>query len=144
MHEDIDDVGRLIKVADNAITREVNNGLRAERTTSTQVEVLIRLAHAPEGTLSFKELEAASRVSQSSMWGVVSRLEKAGLVVTEAHPADARARLVRITPAGLAKLDGCQMALDAVERRIASCMSEAERSELIDLLNRIIVELVGR
>ena len=141
VHEDFGDVGRLVKAADNAITREINNEMRVEGTTSTQVEVLTRLARAPGGTLSFKELEVASRVSQPSMWGVVSRLEKAGLVITEVHPEDARARLVHITPAGLAKLEGCQEILDSVERRIASCMTEAERDELINLLNRIIIEL---
>ena len=136
--EYIDHIGRLVKDADLAISREVNGHMRDKSITSTQAWILGNLYHEPDGTLPLKEIEGRMRTSQSSAWGVVSRMEKAGLVETEVHPADGRARLVRITEEGRARSEACLQTMRDTEQAIAELMSAEERAELQELLRRIV------
>lgn len=130
--------GRLIKEADEAFSREMNSRMRHEQVTMSQSTVLYELAHAPGMTLSLKELEARMHAAQSTVWGVVSRLERAGLVTSYVDPDDARARLVRLTEAGYSKYEVCSSVIIDMEDLVASAMTPEEHDELIELLERVI------
>ena len=130
-------IGRLLKDADLAVSREVNARMRKTGVTSSQGWLLAALFFAPEGTLSLKEIEALARTSQPSVWGVVSRMEKAGLVEVISNPSDARARLVCITEEGRARSARCQEILDGVEGAIDDAMTPEERAQLVQLLERL-------
>ena len=56
------------------------------------------------GEARISDLAALDHCSQPTMTTQVRRLEDAGLVTRAADPADARAVLIRITPAGVAML----------------------------------------
>ena len=130
-------IGRLLKDADLAVSREVNARMRETGVTSSQGWLLAMLYFAPEGTLSLKEIESLARTSQPSVWGVVSRMEKAGLVEVFSNPHDARARLVRITEEGRARSERCQEILGGVEGVIDGAMTPEERAQLVQLLQRL-------
>lgn len=130
-------VGRLVKDADLAISREVNARMRETGVTSSQGWLLAALYFASDGTLSLKEIEALARTSQPSVWGVVSRMEKAGLVEVFSNPDDARARLVRITEEGRARSERCQEILNGVEGAIRESMAPEEHEQLVRLLQRL-------
>ena len=57
------------------------------------------------GRLRITDLVAAARITQPGMTSLVARMATAGLVVKEADPADGRATLVSVTPAGHAYLE---------------------------------------
>ena len=130
-------IGRLLKDADLTVSREVNARMRETGVTSSQGWLLAALYFAPEGALSLKEIEALARTSQPSVWGVVSRMEKAGLVEVVVNPHDARARLVRITEEGRARSVRCQEILGGIEGAIDEAMTPEERAQLVQLLQRL-------
>jgi DNA-binding MarR family transcriptional regulator len=59
---------------------------------------------ARRGPQRITDLVAAARITQPGMTSLVGRMAAAGLVAKEADPADGRATLVSVTPAGLAYL----------------------------------------
>lgn len=62
-----------------------------------KAELLLKLAHAP---MTLREIAQAIEVDPSAATVGVDRLERRGFVRREAHPHDARSKLVRLTDAG--------------------------------------------
>ncbi len=92
--------GLLFKQIHDRLEKQSNNALRAKDLTMMQVSVLMALQQATEQRLSMKELERYFGVAQSTVAGIVSRLEQKGLVEAFGDTADRRIKLVHITAAG--------------------------------------------
>jgi DNA-binding MarR family transcriptional regulator len=69
----------------------------------------------------------------------LDRLEEAGFVVREADPDDRRALLIRLTPAGLAKIDEAVNAEIDREVEVVSALSAAEQKRLNALLRKLLL-----
>ena len=72
--------------------------------TDAQFNVLMILWDYRDRALRQHQLADLLVVNRASAGGVVARMERAGWIVRATDEADARARLVRLTPAGIAKL----------------------------------------
>lgn len=137
MDKPIAGYGWFIKRIDNALEKEANGNLQALNLTMQQNRVLILLAHAEEHTLSLKALEEHFGAAQSTVAGLVSRLEKKGLIEALNDPADRRVKLARLTEEGV-KLhaQSRQMVVDS-EERLTSLLSEAEKEVLLTCLRKV-------
>lgn len=135
--EEEKDCGFLIKQINDRLERNANNVLRAQDMTMSQLGVLLELFRAPEGRLSLKELERVLHVAQSTMAGIVSRLERKGLVEPLEDPEDRRIKLVRITGAGTERVRAAKLHRMETEERILSGLTAAERSILYTLLRKV-------
>lgn len=129
--------GWYIKRIDNALEKEANGNLQALNLTMQQNRVLILLAHAEKLTLSLKTLEERFGAAQSTVAGLVSRLEKKGLVEAVSDPADKRIKLVRLTEEGV-RLHACshQDVVDS-EEKLTSLLTEAEKEQLLTCLKKV-------
>jgi hypothetical protein len=77
------------------------------------------------------------------MTGEADRLANAGLIVRRPDPADRRAVLVNLTPAGrMVAESALQAYLDASEEAL-DVLSETERDTLAELLRKLLVGLEG-
>lgn len=92
--------GLLIKQIHDCLEKQANNALRSKGLTLMQMSVMTDLQEAPEKKLSMKELERHFQVAQSTVAGIVARLEQKGFVEAVGDPADRRIKLVHITPEG--------------------------------------------
>lgn len=137
MDKPIAGYGWFIKRIDNALEKEVNSNLQALNLTMQQNRLLIHLAHAPDHTLSLKELEEHFCAAQSTVAGLVSRMEKKGLVAALSHPEDRRIKLVKMTEEG-ARLHaiGHQNVI-ASEERLTSLLTEEEKETLLACLKKV-------
>jgi DNA-binding MarR family transcriptional regulator len=72
--------------------------------TGAQFNVLMILWDYRERALRQHELAELLVVNRASAGGVIARLERAGWIARARDPRDTRARLVRLTPGGIAKL----------------------------------------
>ncbi|MFT4232989.1 MAG: MarR family transcriptional regulator [Leucobacter sp.] len=100
--------------------------------------VLAELDHA--GAARVSDLAHQQRVAQPSMTGLVQRLEGEGWVRRSADPADGRASLVSITPAGRAALEEYRRAAAARVGPHLAELSEFDRATLAraaELMNRL-------
>lgn len=128
--------GLLIKQIHNQLEKQSNNALRAKDLTMMQVSVLLALQSAPEKQLSMKELERHFGVAQSTVAGIVSRLEQKGFVEAFGDRTDKRIKLVHITPAGEACCTDAAYHMDEAEQTLLEGFSKEER----DLLNALLTK----
>ena len=129
--------GLLFKQIHDRLEKQSNNALRAKDLTMMQVSVLMALQQAAEQQLSMKELERYFGVAQSTVAGIVSRLEQKDLVEAFGDTADKRINLVHITTAGekCCAETACQM--KEAEEKLLQGFSSEERKILNHLLTRV-------
>jgi DNA-binding MarR family transcriptional regulator len=102
-------------------------------------DVLLELGRAADGRLRPVELEQRTLLAQYNASRLIDRMEKAGLVRREAHPADGRGQWVAITPEGRAlqkrmwKIYGA-----AIARHVGSKLQRNEAAQLAALLGKLI------
>ena len=137
MDKPIAGYGWFIKRIDNALEKEANQNLQALNLTMQQNRVLIHLAHAEDHTLSLKTLEEQFGAAQSTVAGLVSRLEKKGLIEAVPDPADKRVKLARLTDAGIQlHAQGRQLLVES-EARLTANLSEQEREIFLSCLKKV-------
>lgn len=137
MDKPIAGYGWYIKRIDNALEKEANQNLQDLNLTMQQNRVLILLAHAEAHTLSLKALEEHFGAAQSTVAGLVCRLEKKGLVKALSAPGDKRVKLVQMTQEGLAlHARGRQGVIDS-EARLTSLLSPDEKEQFLHLLEKV-------
>ncbi len=130
-------IGKLLKQITEALKRQANNDLRPQGITMSQMHVLMQLDGSDSKSISFKQLEANLDVAQSTIWGLVSRLEAKGLVEVLISSSDARMKQARITAAGELVCQNCRENIDKTERQLTSSLSEEETEQLVGLLKRV-------
>jgi DNA-binding MarR family transcriptional regulator len=94
-------------------------------------------ALARRGRLRITDLVAAARITQPGMTSLVGRMAAAGLVAKEADPADGRATLVSITPAGLGYLEQIHERRAKVIAEHVRALSPARLQSLTDALEAL-------
>ena len=97
--------------------------------------VLSHLAHEPAGTQL--ALAEAIRYDKTRLIGLLDELERQDLVTREPAPADRRARIVSLTPAGKRRQAAAQADIRAMEDEFLGPLSAADRDRLRRLLTRL-------
>lgn len=129
--------GWYIKRIDNALEKEANANLQQLNLTMQQNRVLIHLAHAQEHTMSLKALEEHFGAAQSTIAGLVSRLEKKGLVEALSDPGDKRIKLVKLSEEG-ARLHAISRSnVVASEERLTALLTDEEKQTLLTCLRKV-------
>jgi DNA-binding MarR family transcriptional regulator len=91
--------------AHEKVTRALDAELRSEHSLSMgKYDVLLRLARAPQRTLTMSELASRVLMSPSGLTRMVDQLVGAGLVSRRRSSEDGRVMLVTITEKGRAEL----------------------------------------
>ncbi len=137
MDKPIAGYGWFIKRIDNALEKEANCNLQALNLTMQQNRVLILLAHAEEHTLSLKALEERFGAAQSTVAGLVSRLEKKGLIEALTDPTDKRVKLARLTEEGVKLHAQSRQRVIESEERLTSLLSPEEKEQLLSCLKKV-------
>ena len=128
--------GQLIKLLHVRMEKQVNNSLRSDDLTMMQIAVLKELQAAEQQQLTMKELERRFGVAQSTVAGVMSRLEQKGFVEAFGDPADKRIKIVHITAAGKICCKNASCRMDEAEARMIRGFSAEEQEIFNALLTR--------
>ncbi len=137
MEKPIAGYGWYIKRIDNALEKEANQNLQAIKLTMQQNHALVMLIHAENHTMSLKALEEDFGAAQSTVAGLVLRMEKKGLVEAANDPSDRRVKLVRLTDEGKRL---CAISREDVvrsEERLTSLLSDEERETFLRCLKKV-------
>ena len=119
--------GLLIKQLHDRLEKQANNRLCQRDLTMMQVSLLMELQDAAEKRLSMKEMERHFQVAQSTIAGIVSRLEQKGFVEAFGDTADKRIKLVHITAAGEACCNEASGYMNEAEEALLRGFSQQER-----------------
>jgi DNA-binding MarR family transcriptional regulator len=135
------DIGRLLLEAHRALAAELADAME-ERGSSD-----VRAGHAAvflhidrrSGT-RLTELARRARISKQGMMLVVDELETRGYVRRASDPADARAKVVKLTARGRTAATECRRAVQALETRTRRALGERRYDGLRDALADLIGE----
>lgn len=127
-------IGRLSRVA-RFVTDELVEVYRGFGLTEGEFDILATLRRTGEPfALAPSALVDVTMVTKGAVSKRVDALEAKGLVLREAVEHDGRARLVRLTAAGLARIDEAVAAHLGNERRILAALPARDRVELERIL----------
>ncbi|MFB6813937.1 MarR family winged helix-turn-helix transcriptional regulator [Streptomyces sp. NPDC056347] len=98
------------------------------------------LMHLAPGATSQRELATTMAVDPSQLVAILNELESSGLCERRRDPADRRRHIVEITPAGQEALERMDEAVKEAERELFGNLTEAERTLLRNLLDRVVVD----
>lgn len=130
-------VGGMIKQISDALGRDSNNDMRKTGMTLSQYNVLMPLDSQPDGMMTLKEIEKILHCAQSTVHGLVTRLEEKGLVSSSGDPEDKRIRVVRITEKGRGYCQNAKTQMQRMEEKILGPLDESEREQFLGFLARI-------
>lgn len=130
------DIGFCIKQIHDRLEKQANNAMRSSDLTMMQVSVLLALQESGEKQMSMKELEKSFGIAQSTVAGIVSRLEQKGFVEALGDAADKRVKRVHITAAGEKCCAESACHKEEAEKRLLKDFSEEERKVLHALLEK--------
>lgn len=122
------DVSRLFR-------KRFDTAARAFGVTGPQWRVLGNLKTRPGATQA--SLAADLEVEAITTGRMIDRLQKAGLVERRADPADRRAWLLHLTPAGDELLQRLRGTVDEVMTEVLAGFSGPDRATLVTLLERL-------
>lgn len=132
-----DSCGKLIKQISDEMRKNANNAMRSQDMTMSQLGALLELSSAPEKQRSLKELEQSLHVAQSTVVGIIRRLEQKGFVESFGDSSDRRVKLVRITPAGFSCIAYAEQDMVQAEQKLLSALTETEREIFYVLLQKV-------
>jgi DNA-binding MarR family transcriptional regulator len=124
------------------LTRELDAELERHHDLSfSALEILGRLAHAPERHLRMSDLAERASLSLSRVSRLVDQLERRGATARQACPTDARVVHVTLTPDGVELLKAAQETHFAgVEERFFGPLSDEEVALLAGIFSRFVGE----
>ena len=125
----------LIKQVCDGVEREINNALRQQNVTYSQIQLLLRLSEAEDGSLPFKELEGRLGVSQAAVARLVKFLASKGFLTVTNDPSDGRVKHAQITSLGRLKCDEAHEHMDNIERKLG--LTPVEAQLFYELLRKI-------
>ncbi len=129
--------GVFIKQIHDELEKQTNNQLRSADLTMAQVGTLVILNRSPEGRMPLKELEKRLHVAQSTALGIVSRLERKGLVECFGDPADRRIKMVQITANGTNCCCRAVRYVRTAEEQLLAGLTDEERAAFYTLLLKL-------
>lgn len=129
----------LIKQIHDRLEKKANNSLRTQDLTMMQVSVLMALHDTDKKQLSMKELERHFGIAQSTVAGIISRLEQKGFVEALSDAEDKRIKLVHITPMGENCYADTAFHMEEAENNLLRGFSQEEQ----DLINRFLIRILN-
>lgn len=133
--------GPVLKQLTDVLTKQVNNELREEGLTMSQMRVLVILDEKQNKTASMKDIEKELAVAQPTTAGIIRRIEEKGLIIYLSDPENKRAKWIQLTEAGKEK---CRIAyghMEATEKKLLSGMTEEEGKQFLELLKKALVAI---
>ncbi len=134
---------RLLTCA-NLIEGQVRKALAAEfNTTLPRFDLMAQLERAPQG-LQMGELSRRLLVTGGNVTGIVDQLERAGLIVRAADPADRRAYLVKLTKEGRRQFAQMAAAHESWIVKLLAGLGARDQHVLNESLSRLRAQLTRK
>jgi DNA-binding MarR family transcriptional regulator len=136
-------LGAVLAWAAQSAQEVANQALEPLGLTVKHFGVMTFLRHEAEregerGSLSQQAIGERLRIDRTTMVSLIDDLERTGYVKRERNPADRRAYVITLTPAGRKAQTRAEKAVDADALQFFGQLSDAERQELHRLLGRLV------
>jgi len=130
-----DQVGHLLRRANQRHAAIFFNGLNDHQLTPTQFAALVKVGDEQE--VSQNQLGRLTAMDQATIFGVVKRLRERGLVDARPDPGDARRSLLRLSAAGKCALEDAVPMAKQITMDTLAPLAAGERRTLLKLLRKL-------
>lgn len=127
----------LIRHIHNYLDKMGNMKLKEVGLTVPQMYALAALYHAPEKTMTFKELERNLSLAQSTTAGIISRLRQKQLVSVYCDKKDKRIKFAKITDLGEKYCQTAREDTRCSEEIVLKNLTQEEKDTLLFLLKKV-------
>ena len=103
----------------------------------TQRQFAVLEAASLKAGLTQTELVRMTGIDRSTLADLVTRMTAKGLLERERSTLDARAKAVRLSPEGAARLEAARPQVEAADKRILALLSKARREVFIEVLTEL-------
>ncbi len=124
--------------AGQAVLAELDRCIRESTDIKHPVFTALAVLDGAEKPLTPSEIAERVLVASATMTATLDALERRGWVRRTANPADRRSVLVEITSEGRAVADRVLPGIRAVEKSMMSALTAAERTQLVELLDKVL------
>lgn len=129
----IQDLGYLLKKTQHSLRIRMDHELKLLDLTTPQYAVLSHLFSAPGASNAV--LARNSFVTAQTMHGILSNLQKNGLIKRYADPTHGRIQCTELTPKGMDTLKQARIIIEQLEKTMTCSLSEKDRLLLRKLLS---------
>lgn len=126
------------KLIGELIEKNGNAKLKDTGLTLTQCHILVYLKQKENSEASYKEIEAVSKVAQSSAASMISRLENRGFVETFTTKEDKRIKFLKLTELGKLCIEDTDKCMYDLKNELFKNLTEDEKLTLFTLLSKIV------
>lgn len=92
-------MGRLLKIASNQMTRDLDRFADQYGLTGTQMSIIDYLSRHPQAEVKQHDLEQEFNIQRSTTTVLLQRMEKKGLIIRQTSATDSRQKAVALTAA---------------------------------------------
>ncbi len=140
MHKE-DNLGLLLKKIHNEMKKRVDFDMQKMDLTFSQHHVLMYLRHQNKQSVSLKELEKHFSVAQSTMAGIVKRLEERGFITAYMDDKDKRVKKIKLSKQGIQICEKSCVNMQEKERELSAVLTKQEKKELVKLLEKLYTKM---
>ncbi|MGN1319186.1 MAG: MarR family winged helix-turn-helix transcriptional regulator [Lachnospirales bacterium] len=126
--------GELIKRINDILAKKANKELQEIDITLSQIKFLCTLDNNPNKSATLKELEKYFGVTQATVAGIASRLEKKGYVIGFIDEKDKRIKHIKLSDLGNDILEYAKETIEYREKELLSALNDNEKIEIRRLL----------
>ncbi|MBN2079322.1 MAG: MarR family transcriptional regulator [Spirochaetes bacterium] len=131
----------LMSRVQHAVTRHLKKRLEAERIGISPAQMGILFLLKSENGQSMTALSRSLFIDNSTITGLIDRLEKNGLVTRERDPGDRRSHRIEITGEGISEINRAKTVVREVNERLTGCASEEEMIAFTNVLMNILAAI---
>lgn len=126
-----------IKKINEGFLRDMNNRLKEDDLTYSQLTVLVFLRRSAREKTSLKDLCEALHITHPTGIGLIRRLSEKGLVESRVDPDNRRFRIISLTPKACELLHKSYEHRQSMDQKLISGLSEEEIFTVKTILDRM-------
>ncbi len=128
-------LGKLIKILSSSMEKEANKVLKQYDLSFTQGLALMWLGEEADNIMAIKKMEKRFGTAQSTVFGVITRLEAKGLIETFIKD---HKKYVKLTQSGVKLSAPLQQSLDEIDMRFFNGFTGEEQELFFEFLIRAV------
>ena len=130
-----------LKLINDLVEKKANSELGKYNITLSQARILAALFNSKADNLSLKALEKLFNVSQATMQGTISRLNKKGFVDVSCLPNDKKTKYVSLTHDGKLLVGSISKCIGDVNHSMTENLTNEELDEFYRIMTKMYASL---
>lgn len=135
--EENKDIGFLLKIISDKLSKMANYFLRNNGVTFSQGRVLHFIYNQKNHEVTQKKIETYLKVSHPAVTGIISRLEEKGFVKSEISVNRRLTKIVQLTEKGIKNHEEAGFNKESHEKILSKKLTDYEKETLIKLLKKV-------